>query len=242
MELGLSSYGLSFLAGALSILAPCVLPLLPILLASAVTAHRLGPLALALGLMLSFTTVGVVVIGFGTSAGLDPATFRYIGADLMIVFGILLLSSGLQTRFAAATSGLSSAGQYMLARVPLDGLQGQFILGLLLGIVWSPCVGPTLGAAIVLASQGHALLQVVIVMALFGLGAGLPLIALGVVSRQVLMRWRGKLMATGQNGKKILGIILLAAGILILAGLDKTFETWILNIAPEWLTDLTTRF
>lgn len=242
MDIGLSSYGLSFLAGVLSILAPCVLPLLPILLASAAAAHRLGPFALALGLMLSFTTVGVVVIGFGTSVGLDPATFRYIGADLMILFGVLLLSTSLQARFAAATSGASGIGQNMLAHISLDGLSGQFILGLLLGIVWSPCVGPTLGAAIVLASQGQALLQVIIVMALFGLGAGLPLIALGMVSRQVLMRWRGHLLATGQSGKKLLGAILLLAGLLILAGLDKTFETWILNIAPEWLTNLTTRF
>ena len=242
MDPGLSSYGLSFLAGVLSILAPCVLPLLPILLTSAAAAHRLGPFALALGLMLSFTTVGVVVIGFGASAGLDPNTFRYIGACLLIAFGVLLLSSGLQSRFAMATSGVSNAGQNMLARVSLDGLSGQFILGLLLGIVWSPCVGPTLGAAIVLASQGQALLQVVIVMALFGLGAGLPLIALGLASKQVLMRWRGYLLATGQGGKKLLGVILLLAGVLILAGLDKTFETWILNISPEWLTNLTTRF
>jgi cytochrome c biogenesis protein CcdA len=141
-----------------------------------------------------------------------------------------------------AAAGASGAGQNMLARVSLDGLSGQFILGLLLGIVWSPCVGPTLGAAIVLASQGHALLQAAIVMALFGLGAGLPLIALGVVSRQALMRWRGHLLATGQGGKKLLGVILLLAGLLILAGLDKSFETWVLNIAPEWLTSLTTRF
>ena len=242
MDLGLSSYGLSFLAGVLSILAPCVLPLLPILLTSAAAAHRLGPFALALGLMLSFTAVGVVVIGFGASVGLDPATFRYVGAGLLIAFGVLLLSSGLQSRFAIAASGASSAGQNMLARVSLDGLSGQFILGLLLGIVWSPCVGPTLGAAIVLASQGQALLQVVIVMALFGLGAGLPLIALGVVSRQVLMRWRGHLLATGQGGKKLLGVILLLVGLLILAGLDKTFEAWVLNVTPEWLTNLTTRF
>jgi cytochrome c biogenesis protein CcdA len=242
MDIGLSSYGLSFLAGILSILAPCVLPLLPILLTSAAAEHRLGPFALALGLMLSFTTVGIVVIGFGASAGLDPTMFRYIGADLMILFGVLLLSSSLQARFAMATSGASGMGQNMLARVSLDGLSGQFILGLLLGIVWSPCVGPTLGAAIVLASQGQALLQVIIVMALFGLGAGLPLIALGLVSRQVLMRWRGNLLATGQTGKKILGAILLLAGVLILSGLDKTFEGWLLNIMPDWLNNLTTRF
>lgn len=242
MDFSLSSYALSFMAGVLSILAPCVLPLLPILLASAAAAHRLGPFALALGLMLSFTIVGVAIVGFGASVGLDPATFRYVGAALLIAFGILLLSSGLQARFSMATSGASSAGQNMLSRISLEGLSGQFILGLLLGIVWSPCVGPTLGAAIVLASQGQALLQATIVMALFGLGAGLPLIALGLLSRQALMRWRGKLMSTGQNGKKILGIILLAAGILILAGWDKTFEAWILHISPEWLTNLTTRF
>jgi len=142
MDFGLSAYGLSFVAGGLSTLSPCVLPLVPILLGTAVAAHRLGPFALAGGLMLSFTVVGVFIASLGASIGIDQGVFRSIAAVILASFGVILLSSQLQERFAVATSGVSGAGQSLLAKLTLDGLPGQFVLGLLLGVVWSPCVGP----------------------------------------------------------------------------------------------------
>ncbi|MFA7416571.1 MAG: cytochrome c biogenesis CcdA family protein, partial [Rhizobium sp.] len=218
MEFGLSSYGLSVVAGGLSTLSPCVLPLLPILLGAAVAAHRFGPYALAAGLTLSFTLLGVLVASAGVALGLDPALFRTIAAMLLIAFGTLLLSARLQARFAVAASGVSGAGQSLLTRLTLDGLPGQFILGLLLGVVWSPCVGPTLGAVVTLASQGQSLAQVTLLMALFGIGAGLPLVALGLLSRQAMMRVRGRLLAVGKIGKQALGGIMLLLGLAILTG------------------------
>lgn len=240
MDFGLGAYGLSFAAGGLSILSPCVLPLVPILLGTAVTAHRLGPIALAAGLTLSFTLVGVVVASVGAALGLDPLLFRAGAASLLIAFGIVLLSPRLQERFALATSGVSGAGQGLLAKLTLDGLPGQFVLGLLLGIVWSPCVGPTLGAAVTLASQGQSLDQVSLLMALFGLGAGLPLVALGFVSRQALARFRGRLIVAGKVGKQALGSIMLVLGAAILTGADKAFEAWAVQASPPWLIELTT--
>lgn len=240
MDFGFATYGLSLAAGTLSTLSPCVLPLVPVLLGAALAAHRLGPYALAGGLTLSFTGIGVFVASLGAAVGLDQGVFRDAAALLLIAFGAVLLSSSLQRRFAAATSGLSGAGHGLLAKVTLDGLPGQFVLGLLLGLVWSPCVGPTLGAAVTLASQGQDLAQVTLLMALFGLGAGLPLIALGLVSRQAMARARGKLLAAGQWGKRALGGVMLALGTLILSGADKLFEAWALRGAPEWLVGLTT--
>lgn len=240
MDFGLGTYGLSLAAGTLSTLSPCVLPLVPILLATAVAAHRLGPYALAAGLTLSFTLVGVFVASLGAALGLDPALFRSIAAVLLIAFGAVLLSTRLQQGFALAASGWSGTGHGLLAKLSLDGLPGQFVLGLLLGLVWSPCVGPTLGAAVTLASQGQSLAQVTAVMALFGLGAGLPLVVLGLVSRQAMTRIRGRLLAAGKAGKQALGVLMLALGGLIITGLDKLFEAWILNTAPEWLVVLTT--
>lgn len=240
MEFGLGTYGLSFVAGSLSTLSPCVLPLIPILLGTAATAHRFGPFALAAGLTLSFTAVGVFVASLGATLGLDPALFRNLAAVLLIAFGMLLLSSQLQERFALAASGVSGAGQGLLSRLTIDGLPGQFVLGLLLGIVWSPCVGPTLGVAVTLASQGQSLAQVALVMALFGLGAGLPLVALGLVSRQAMMRLRGRLLAAGRIGKQALGGLMLVLGAAILTGGDKLFEAWVLQAAPTWLVELTT--
>ncbi len=240
MEFGLASYGLALAAGGLSTLSPCVLPLLPILIATAVAAHRLGPYALAGGLALSFTVVGVFVASLGAGLGLDQGVFRLIAACLLIVFGVVLLSARLQERFAVATSGLSGAGNSLLAKLSLEGLSGQFVLGLLLGIVWTPCVGPTLGAAVTLASQGQSLGQVTLLMALFGIGAGAPLVALGLVSRSAVAKVRGKLLAAGKFGKQVLGGVMLLLGLLILSGADKRFEAWVLQAAPEWLVRLTT--
>ncbi len=235
-------YGLSFLAGILSILSPCVLPLVPIIVGSALNTHKYGPYALAIGLAISFTIVGVFIATIGASIGINQEVFRTIAALLLISFGIVLLSATLQEKFASATAGISGSGNNLLSKISTDSLSGQFILGLLLGVVWSPCAGPILGAAITLASQGADLLHVTFVMALFGLGAGLPLIILGSLSRQVMMNVRGKLFAAGKIGKRILGIILLLVGLLIISGVDKRFETLIVTHSPDWLISITTRY
>ena len=122
------------------------------------------------------------------------------------------------------------------------GLQGQFGLGLLLGAVWSPCVGPTLGAASVLAAEGHDLVAVAATMLVFGIGAALPLLLLGTLSRDVLMGWRGRMLAAGTALKTGLGVLLIVAGALIVTGLDKRAETALVDASPAWLTALTTQF
>lgn len=241
MELSVTSYGLSFLAGVLSTLSPCVLPLVPILMGSAASTHRFGPFALVGGLMLSFTAIGVGIGLLGASAGLEQDTLRNVGGVLLILFGAVLFSSTLQERFSGAISRLG-VGQGLLARFNLNGLHGQFLLGMLLGIVWSPCVGPTLGVAITLASQGQALLQVGAVMLMFSLGAALPLLAIGMLSRQAMGKWRSRMLETGQKAKKIFGVALLLIGILVLSGSDKSFEKWAVNAMPDWAVTLTSRF
>lgn len=242
MDFGLGTYSLGYLAGILSTLSPCVLPLIPILISTAITAHRLGPYALAAGLTVSFTIVGMLIGTVGASLGIDQNVFRYIAAVILILFGIVLLSTQLQERFATATSGLSTAGDGLLSKLNIDGLKGQFIIGLVLGIIWTPCVGPTLGAATTLASQGKDLAQIALLMFIFGLGAGTPLVILGSVSRATMMKLRGKMMSAGKTGKYLLGGIMVLLGIMILTGLDKTFEAWVFSVSPQWLTELTTRY
>ena len=242
MLIDFTTYGLSFIAGVLSILSPCVLPLVPIIVGTALNTHRFGPYALALGLAISFTAIGVFLATLGDALGIDQELFRDIAAWLLLAFGAVLLSTRLQSNFANLTSGLSGSGQQLLNNLSTDSLHGQFGLGLILGIIWSPCVGPILGATVTLASQGQQLGQVVIVMAVFGIGAGLPLILLGMLSRQVMMNIRGKLFAAGKVGKQILGAIMLLIGLMILSGLDKKVETYLVAISPDWLISLSTRF
>ena len=152
------------------------------------------------------------------------------------------MSGSLQQRFAAATSGLGDAGNQLLARMQLDGLWGQFAIGLVLGVVWSPCVGPTLGAAIVLASQGSHLPQVALLMGVFGIGAALPIVALAYASRSAMAKMRGQLLQAGKTGKLLLGAVMIALAALILSGADRPLESWLVEHSPAWLTALTTRF
>lgn len=237
-----SAFVLAFAAGLLSTLSPCVLPILPIVLAAAASESRLGPLALASGLALSFVMIGGVLAVAGHAVGFDQAALRSFGGVMLIALGLTLALPVASEKFAAAASPVSNWAENRLGGFATAGVSGQFALGLLLGAVWSPCVGPTLGAASVLASQGKDLGQVFAIMALFGLGAALPLLLLGLLSREAMMRWRNQLMGTGKAGKMVLGLALLTIGILVVSGLDKQIEAALVAASPDWLTELTTRF
>lgn len=241
-EFGLGSYGFGLLAGLLTTLSPCVLPILPILLGSATAAHPRAPLALAGGLAVSYAVIGTLVAWAGSAIGMDTTIFRNVGAVILGLLGLVLMSASLQRRFATATSRIGDAGNNMISRLNLDGLRGQFVIGLALGVVWSPCVGPTLGAAIVLASQGSHLPQVALLMGVFGVGAAMPIIGLAYLSRAAMMKVRGKLMQAGKAGKTVLGIIMVSIAVLILTGADKPLEAWLVDMSPAWLTALTTHF
>lgn len=234
--------GLALLAGILSTLSPCVLPLLPLVLGAAVGQHRLGPAALATGLALSFVLIGLFVALFGFAIGLDQDAFRALAAVLLIAIGGVLMLPRLQAQLAVAAGPISNWTQSRAGGFSTGGLSGQFLLGLLLGAVWSPCVGPTLGAASLLAARGENIGAVALTMVAFGLGAALPLLLLGSLSREALLRWRDRLLAAGKGGKALLGALLLAIGVLILSGLDKKLETILVDASPAWLINLTTRF
>jgi cytochrome c-type biogenesis protein len=238
----LTALGLAFLAGILSTLSPCVLPILPVVLGAAASEHRFGPAALAAGLALSFVVLGLFVATIGFSTGLDDGVFRAAAAVLMIAIGSALLSPGFQARLALAGAPVANWTERRFSGFSTSGLRGQFALGILLGVVWSPCVGPTLGAASVLAAQGTDVPQVAVTMILFGVGAATPLLLLGMLSREVLVRTRRQLLAAGQGLKAGLGVFLVLIGLAILTGFDKRIETGLVNASPQWLTDLTTRF
>jgi cytochrome c-type biogenesis protein len=237
-----TALALAFAAGILSILSPCVLPLVPIVLGAAVTAHPLGAIALAAGLASSFTGLGLVLALVGFGLGIDAGVFRFAAAAIMVVLGAVLVVPSWQARLASAGSPVSAWADRHFGGFASSGLGGQFAIGLLLGAVWSPCVGPTLGAASLLASQGHDLLMVALTMAVFGIGAALPLVLLGLLSRASLMRVRANLMSAGKLGKGLLGAAFIVIGIAIVSGADKRIEAALVEASPQWLTDLTTSF
>ena len=236
------SYALGLLAGVLTTLSPCVLPLLPIVIASAAAAHRMGPVALGGGLLVTFVGVGLFVATIGYGIGLDAQLFQYIAGTVMVLLGVVLVSGPLQQRFALAGAGMGSVAEGWMQRITPEGWRGQLLIGLLLGVVWVPCIGPTLGAASLMASRGQNLGQVALVMTLFGIGAAVPLMVIGSLSREALKRWRGKINATGHLGKTLFGALVLVIGLGILTGADKVVSKRLVEISPAWLTELTTRY
>jgi cytochrome c biogenesis protein CcdA len=242
MEAGLGSLALAFVAGALSTLSPCVLPLLPVLLASALQQHALGPLALAGGLAMSSAAMGLFTASLSLALGLDPGVLRLFGAALMLALGLVLLVPALQERFAQAAGPATGWVGGLLHRLPSAGLGAQLLLGVLLGVVWVPCTGPTLGAAIGLAAQRETMLQAAAVMTVFGLGAAAPLLALAYGSRQAVLARRDRLKRLALMAKPAMGLVLVAVAVLVLSGLDKIIETRLTDAMPQWLLELTTRY
>ena len=233
---------LAYLAGTLTILSPCVLPLVPVVMSTAAQRHRWGPVALAAGLIGSFTVVGFAVATLGAASGFDGEIIRMVGAVILAFAGLVLLVPRLQDGLTRLVMPLASWASQRQAGLDRFGLAGQAMIGVLLGLVWSPCIGPTLGAATVLAAQGENLAQVALVMAAFGCGIASVLLILAFATRSMLARWRGSMIKTGHRGKHLLGVILLVVGSMILTGADHMIEGVLVSLSPDWLNDLTTTY
>ena len=234
--MSVGAVALAFVAGMLTSLSPCVLPILPLVLSAAASERKYGPVALAAGLAISFVLVGLFVATIGYSIGLTTELFRQVAAALMVILGAVLIFPPLQTRLALPSGPIANWTDRH------RGYAGQFGVGILLGAIWTPCVGPTLGAASLLAAQGRDLPQVAASMLVFGIGAALPLLIVGLLSREALQRWHKQTVSVSHAMKAALGVLLILIGALVLAGFDKHLETVLVNATPQWLTDLTTRF
>lgn len=232
----------AYLAGLLTLINPCVLPLLPIIIASALQSSRLGPLALAAGLVVSFTVFGVFVTAFGHLIGLDEYVLNRIASIMMILFGLALLIPKAGMLLSNATTPLANSASGRLDKLQDSGLAGQAIIGVLLGAVWSPCIGPTLGGAIGLAASGEGILQATFTMLFFGFGVATILLALAYGSREVLTSRHANLSKAMPWAKPIMGVVLLLVGITLFFHWQRYIEVWLLDIMPLWLQDLSVKF
>ncbi|MFN6977352.1 MAG: cytochrome c biogenesis CcdA family protein, partial [Gemmobacter sp.] len=206
-----------YLAGLLTLINPCVLPVLPLVLAGALQANRWGPVALAGGMGVSFVALGLTVAAAGRSLGLTEDTMARAGAAAMLAFGIVLLVPRLQAGFALATGGMAARADRGVDAVG-RGLGGQVAAGALLGAVWSPCIGPTLGGAIALASQGGSLWAAGAVMVAFAAGVATLILAIGYGARAWIARNRGAMQRLATRARPVMGIAFAAVGLLILTG------------------------
>ena len=231
-----------YLAGLLTLINPCVLPVLPIVLATALQAHRLGPVALAAGMSIAFVTLGLGVAVLGRGLGLSADTLSDAAAVLMLVFGLVLLVPRLNAGFATATAGFAAQADAGIDRVDRTGLGGQFLGGALLGAVWSPCVGPTLGGAVSLASQGQSLVWAGAVMTVFAAGVSTVIMVLGYGARAALQRRRALMQRIAARAKPIMGVVFVAVGLMLLFRIQHVIEAWLIGVLPYWLQDLSIVF
>ncbi|MEE4346656.1 MAG: cytochrome c biogenesis CcdA family protein [Paracoccaceae bacterium] len=229
---------LGYLAGLLTLINPCVLPVLPIVLAGALQASPLGPVALAAGMSLSFVVLGITVSAFGFALGLTEDMVAQAGAILMVGFGLILLVPRFNLAFASATAGLASGADARIERIETTGLQGQFAGGLLLGAVWSPCIGPTLGGAIALAAQGDSLLWAAAIMVAFALGVSSLIIALGYGARAALQRRQALMRRIAEKSRPFMGIVFVIVGLALFFRLHHLLDAWLIGVLPAWLIDL----
>lgn len=231
-----------YIAGLLTLINPCVLPVIPIVLASALQAGRHGPLAVAAGMSLSFVTLGMLVATVGHSIGLTESLLSQVGAVLMMLFGLVLLVPQLNQRFVTATAGIGSSADVQMNKLSNSSMKGQFFGGMLLGAVWSPCVGPTLGGAISLASQGQSLLWVFAIMTSFALGVSSVILLLGYGTREAIRSRQQQLRGLAERAKPILGITFLLVGLMIFFKFHYVIEGWLVDVLPDWFQDLSTTY
>lgn len=229
---------LAYGAGLLTLINPCVLPVLPIVLVSALNASKAGPLALAAGMSVSFVIFGVLVTAFGAGIGLTQDVLAQIGAVLMVAFGIVMVVPMFARSFEMATAGVAAGADTRMDTLQTGSLKGQFLGGLLLGTVWSPCIGPTLGGAIALASQGQNLGHVTLVMTFFALGVSTLIIGLGLGARETIRTRAQSLRGLAERSKPIIGATFIIVGTLLFFKVHHLLEGWLLSVMPIWLQDL----
>ncbi len=248
--------GIALLAGALTTLNPCVFPILPLVVGSALQDHRAAPLLMGLGMASAFALLGLLTGLLAESVGLDPDLIRTASAVLLITFGLAMmvpqgkelfarLVSPLADRASALSSGLAGSttvvGGDEAARASGNVALRSLAMGMLLGFVWTPCSGPLLASTLTLAASGGAL-QASGTLAVFGIGAAIPLMSVGYLSRTTMGRLRAWVIAHGSRAQQVMGALLALVGLLVLLGADKMLETALNRWLPSSWLSLTTRF
>lgn len=235
MVLEYSAIPLAWIAGVLSILSPCVWPMVPIVMGSASGNSHYGPVALAAGLSLAFALAGSVLSFILVNTGTDPEIFRYIAAMMLVFVGAILIIKPMAEWLTLKLSLLTARLQ---PSASANEFAGQFGVGFLLGLVWLPCVGPMLGAAIALASEGQDMLKAFVIMLFFGMGTAMTLGLAALLSNRAINAVNGKLFRRVEGAKWAFGALLVTLGLFVLTGVDKALEIWAMNWLPEWAYSL----
>ena len=214
-----------------------MLPILPIVIATSLQASKHAPIALAAGMSTSFVLLGLTVSAVGPALGLSDEIVSRSAALLMVAFGLFLLVPLLGRKFTVATTTISKIADAGITVTVSHGLVGQFLGGALLGAVWSPCIGPTLGAAIALASQGVDLIYATLIMTSFALGVSTLIFIFSFATKSWLERNIRWMRVLSKQSKATLGGTFIIIGLGIFFQFNHTIDTWLINHLPTWLID-----
>ena len=234
--------GLSYLAGALTTLSPCVLPVLPFVVGGAMQSRKSAPLWISAGLISAFVAIGWSLAAFGSFLGVDPKIIRWIAGAALAGSGLILLVPKFQDSVRSVLTPMSCRAENHLKKAGYAGAAGYFATGAFLGAVWSPCSGPTLGAAISLAAQEGGGWRSGGLLLCFSLGAVTPLLAIAYGAKGLIHRKRRSILQGVDLSKKVLGALMIVVGLAIVCGADKRVEAFLVNAMPDAWIDLTTRF
>jgi cytochrome c-type biogenesis protein len=217
----------AFMAGLASLLSPCTLPLVPLILVGANAADRRSTVALALALALTFGIVGGILVASGVELG--AASIRRPASVLLMALGLCLIA----LVFADRPKGLMRSPWIVWFCL---------LAGVILALAWAPCVGPTLGAALGSAAAGRALPYAIASMSVFALGAAISLLIVGYGLGRVLGSLplhSERMMWLGRFGT---GAAFVLVGLMITLGLDRELEQIAVDLMPQWLIQASTRF
>jgi len=228
-----ATFALAFGAGALTMFSPCVIPVIPLVMAGASRAARFGPTFLLLGLIISFSITGTFATALIFYLDFPPNILSDVGGIALVVVGGFLLFPALDKVFKQLTTGPANYFNGLLDRIRISGGPGQFLTGMVIGVIWAPCTGPTLGAAVALASQQENLTQSFFTMLSFSAGAAVPLGVLGTSANKLAGK-RSLFMKYGAYARIAMALLFMAIGISILLSFQKLLEAWVLELLPEW--------
>ncbi len=222
----------AFLAGIFTVLSPCILPVLPALLATGTMRGKWHPLGVIVGLVSSFAFFTLALTALVEATGISPNVLRIGAIVLIFLFGLVMLFPRLSDLFARLTSGIASAGQTLQARKSGTGFWGGALFGIALGLLWTPCAGPILASITTLVAT-HALGFMAIFLTLtYSVGAGIPLFLIAYGSGKILHSSR--FLAQHSEGiRRFFGAVMMLLSIALAFHWEMLFEQKLLRYVPS---------
>ena len=223
----------AFLSGIVTILSPCILPVLPIILSGTVGGKR-KPVGVVTGFIVSFSLFTLALSALVQTLSISAEALRIVAIVIIISFGITLMIPKLQLALEVLLSKISRTK----GSKKRDGFFGGVMTGLSLGLVWTPCVGPIMASVISLAVSQQVDGGAIIIVAAYSLGTAIPMFAIMAGGRKLLNHFP-KITKKTKEIQRFFGVIMIVAGLMIGFGADRSFQTLILKVFPNYGTGLT---